>query len=68
MFGSLSAQGKPGAPSALCSYRGVLCWKVQPVDISMHLETSGPFAGLWVRTVAALRKAGYKCRAGAGGH
>lgn len=27
-----------------------------------HLETSGPFAGLWVRTARALRKAGYRSR------
>ena len=26
---------------------------------SKHLETSGPFAGLWIRTARALRKAGY---------
>jgi hypothetical protein len=30
------------------------------VDNRKHLETSGPFAGLWVRTARALRKAGYK--------
>ncbi len=29
---------------------------------SKHYETSGPFAGLWVRTARALRKAGYKSR------
>ena len=29
---------------------------------SKHLETSGPFAGLWVRTARALRKAGYRSR------
>ena len=29
---------------------------------SKHYETSGPFAGLWVRTAGALRKAGYKSR------
>ena len=29
---------------------------------SKHFETSGPFAGLWVRTARALRKAGYKSR------
>ncbi len=27
-----------------------------------HLETSGPFEGLWVRTANALRNAGYKSR------
>lgn len=27
-----------------------------------HLETSGPFAGLWVRVARALAKAGYKNR------
>jgi len=32
------------------------------VDNSKHLETSGPFVGLWVRTAKALRKAGYKSR------
>jgi hypothetical protein len=30
------------------------------VDNRKHLETSGPFAGLWVRTARALRTAGYK--------
>ena len=30
------------------------------MDNRKHLETSGPFAGLWVRTAGALRKAGYK--------
>lgn len=30
------------------------------MDNHKHLETSGPFAGLWVRTARALRKAGYK--------
>ena len=29
---------------------------------SKHYETSGPFAGLWVRTAGALRKAGDKSR------
>lgn len=29
---------------------------------SKHYETSGPFAGLWVRTAGALRKAGYESR------
>jgi len=32
------------------------------VDNRKHLETSGPFSGLWVRTAGALRKAGYKSR------
>jgi len=32
------------------------------VGNSKHYETSGPFAGLWVRTAGALRKAGYKSR------
>jgi len=32
------------------------------MDNRKHLETSGPFAGLWVRTAGALRKAGYKSR------
>jgi len=32
------------------------------VDNCKHLEISGPFAGLWVRTARALRKAGYKSR------
>ena len=27
-----------------------------------HLEPSGPFAGLWVRTARALRNAGYESR------
>jgi hypothetical protein len=29
---------------------------------SKHCVTSGTFAGLWVRTAGALRKAGYKSR------
>jgi hypothetical protein len=32
------------------------------VGNSKHYETSGPFAGLWVRTAGALRKAGYESR------
>ncbi len=32
------------------------------MDNRKHLETSGPFTGLWVRTARALRKAGYKTR------
>ena len=32
------------------------------MDNRKHLEISGPFAGLWVRTAGALRKAGYKSR------
>ena len=32
------------------------------MDNRKHLESSGPFAGLWVRTAGALRKAGYKSR------
>jgi hypothetical protein len=32
------------------------------VGNSKHYEISGPFAGLWVRTAGALRKAGYKSR------
>ena len=32
------------------------------MDNRKHLESSGPFAGLWVRTVRALRNAGYKSR------
>lgn len=32
------------------------------MDNRKHLEASGPFAGLWVRTANALRKAGYKSR------
>ena len=32
------------------------------MDNRKHLETSGPFAGLWVRTARALRKAGYTSR------
>ena len=32
------------------------------MDIRKHLESSGPFAGLWVRTARALRNAGYKSR------
>lgn len=27
-----------------------------------HIESSGPFAGLWIRTARALREAGYKSR------
>lgn len=34
----------------------------QRVRNSKHYETSGPFAGLWVRTSRALIKAGYKSR------
>ena len=33
--------------------------KIESVDNKRHLETFGPFAGLWVRTANALRKAGY---------
>ena len=33
--------------------------KIESMDSKRHLETSGPFAGLWVRTARALRKAGY---------
>ncbi|MDI1320361.1 MAG: hypothetical protein PSW75_09250, partial [bacterium] len=36
--------------------------KIGLVDNRKHLETSGPFAGLWVRTARALRNAGYKSR------
>jgi len=32
------------------------------VDNRKKLESTGPFAGLWVRTAGALRKAGYKSR------
>ena len=32
------------------------------MDNRKHLESSGPFAGLWVRTARALRNAGYKSR------
>ncbi len=32
------------------------------VSNSKHYETTGPFAGLWVRTARALRKAGYESR------
>lgn len=32
------------------------------MDNRKHLEPSGPFAGLWVRTARALRNAGYKSR------
>lgn len=32
------------------------------MDNRKHFETSGPFAGLWVRTARALRNAGYKSR------
>jgi hypothetical protein len=32
------------------------------VDNRKHLETSGPFAGLWVRMAGALRKIGCKGR------
>jgi len=39
-----------------------LYWKIQLVDNRKHLETSGPFAGLWVRTAGALRKVGCKSR------
>jgi len=49
-------------PPLFCSHCGALCWKIQPVDNRKHLETSGPFGGLWVRTAGALRKAGYKSR------
>ena len=37
-------------------------WKVRLVGNGKHYETSGPFAGLWVRTAGALRKAGYQSR------
>jgi len=33
--------------------------RIRFVSNTRHLETSGPFAGLWVRTARALRKAGY---------
>ena len=36
--------------------------RLEFVGNSKHLETSGPFAGLWVRTARALRKAGYRSR------
>lgn len=32
------------------------------MDNRKHLEESGAFAGLWVRTAKALRGAGYKSR------
>ena len=32
------------------------------MDNGKHLEPSGPFAGLWVRTARALRNSGYKIR------
>lgn len=32
------------------------------MDHRKHPETFGPFAGLWVRTARALRKAGYQSR------
>ena len=32
------------------------------MDNGKHLEPSGPFAGLWVRTARALRNSGYKSR------
>ena len=33
--------------------------KIESMDNKRPLETSGPFAGLWVRTPRALRRAGY---------
>ena len=49
-------------PPLSCSHCDALCWKIPSVNNRKHLESSGPITGLWVRTAAALRKAGYKSR------